>query len=499
MKSIIIILISLQIVFGKTIFKRQATTCNTAIDLTRVAGTCNQFHRCFASGYYAIVTCNPGYEFDPIAKKCRLDNEVECTVRGNECLDETDYTRVADDCRKYQRCINGYLSVETCQDGLVYNQATKSCDWPQNVEQCQYYYWGNECDDNVDFTRVANDCTKFYRCERGWLKTESCPENLVFDNVEKFCDWPEFVKGCEHTFWGNECDAKIDLTRVANDCTKFYRCDRGWLQTETCPDNLVFDNNAKVCNWPEQVPGCEYTFWGNECDAKTDLTRAVNDCTKFYRCDKGYLKTESCPENLVFDNIAKVCNNPEKVPGCEYTFWGNECDAKTDYTRLTNDCSKYYRCNKGYLSIETCPSGLYFDVNKKTCEWANSVACNNAPVQTKCTPDQDLVQVPNDCSKFYKCINGILSVESCPAGNFFDSQVKACYLAAYVSTCTSTPTPEPETKCFFYDDLTQVPGKCNQFYRCINGVLKTETCPTGFNFDRSLRACNVANQVYTCY
>ncbi|CAF0920285.1 unnamed protein product, partial [Brachionus calyciflorus] len=57
----------------------------------------------------------------------------------------------------------------------------------------------------------------------------------------------------------------------------------------------------------------------------------------------------------------------------------------------------------------------------------------------------------------------------------------------------------PVTSCYFYDDLTQVPGQCNKFNRCINGVLTTESCPVGFNFDRSLRACNVANQVYTCY
>ncbi|CAF0858235.1 unnamed protein product [Brachionus calyciflorus] len=151
MRSILILLISLQIVFGKTIHKREAIPCNTAIDLTRVAGTCNQFYRCFASGYFAIVTCNPGYEFDPIVKKCRLENEVECTACGNECLDEIDYTREADDCRKYQRCINGYYSVETCEEGLVFNDATKSCDWPENVEQCKYYYWDNECS-------ITNSC-----------------------------------------------------------------------------------------------------------------------------------------------------------------------------------------------------------------------------------------------------------------------------------------------------------------------------------------------------
>jgi len=370
--KILITLVAIQIVTGKTIHKRQV--CDTAIDLTRVAGSCTQFHRCFSSGYYAVVNCPSGYEFDTVSKSCRPDSEVVCVTRGNECADETDYTRVANDCRKFYRCINGYLSTETCQDGLVYNGPAKACDWPQNVA------------------------------------------------------------GCEYTYWGNECDANIDLTRTSNDCTKFYRCDRGWLKTEVCPDGLVFDNNAKVCNWPNLVQGCEYTFWGNECDANTDLTRTATDCTKYYRCDRGWLKTEVCPNGLYFDNVLKRC------------------------------------------------------------EWANQVSCGTVSA-AQCTADQDLTQVSGDCSRFNKCINGKLSTETCPNGYYFDRTIRACNVAFLVSCSTNVEAPKT---CNSYDDLTQVAGKCNLYYRCVNGVLTTESCDSGFNFDRALRACNIANQVYTC-
>jgi len=430
--KILITLVAIQIVTGKTIHKRQV--CDTAIDLTRVAGSCTQFHRCFSSGYYAVVNCPSGYEFDTVSKSCRPDSEVVCVTRGNECADETDYTRVANDCRKFYRCINGYLSTETCQDGLVYNGPAKACDWPQNVAGCEYTYWGNECDANIDLTRTSNDCTKFYRCDRGWLKTEVCPDGLVFDNNAKVCNWPNLVPGCEYTFWGNECDANIDLTRTATDCTKFHRCDRGWLKTEVCPDGLVFDNNAKVCNWPNLVQGCEYTFWGNECDANTDLTRTATDCTKYYRCDRGWLKTEVCPNGLYFDNVLKRC------------------------------------------------------------EWANQVSCGTVSA-AQCTADQDLTQVSGDCSRFNKCINGKLSTETCPNGYYFDRTIRACNVAFLVSCSTNVEAPKT---CNSYDDLTQVAGKCNLYYRCVNGVLTTESCDSGFNFDRALRACNIANQVYTC-
>lgn len=360
---ILIALIAVQKNDAKTIHKRQL--CDRALDLTRVAGSCTQFHRCFASGFQTIVTCPTGYEFDTVSKSCKSEALVDCVPRGNECLDSTDYTKVANDCKKFYRCINGFLSTETCQDGLVYNPLKKACDNPKNVAGCEYTYWGNECDSSVDLTRAYNDCTKFYRCERGWIKTEACPNGMAFDNTAKACKWASLVPGCERAYPGNECDASVNFTRVNNECTKFYRCDRGWLTTETCPDTLVFDTNTKTCILAKLVPGCERTYWGNECDVSIDLTRTPFDCTKFFRCDRGWIKTEQCP------------------------------------------------------------SGLFFDNNMRRCEWPNTVSCT--PVSTsQCLPDQDLTQVVGDCSKYYRCFNGKLTTETCSFGSYFDRTAKAC-------------------------------------------------------------------------
>ena len=164
-----------------------------------------------------------------------------------------------------------------------------------------------------------------------------------------------------------------------------------------------------------------------------DLTRDPNDCTKFRRCDRGYIVIMSCNDNLFFDNNLKVCNWPNQVSECQTNTWGNECDISQDLTRLENDCKRYYRCKNGYLTTEICPEGLAFDQDLKRCELESVVKC--PLLQTNCNNTVDLTQVPNDCSKYYICNNGVLDIESCPDGYFFDSSLRACNLASFVSTC----------------------------------------------------------------
>ncbi len=44
------------------------------------------------------------------------------------------------------------------------------------------------------------------------------------------------------------------------DCNKFCQCDWGVPIEMTCPPGLVFNpavNPGPVCDWPENVPGCE--------------------------------------------------------------------------------------------------------------------------------------------------------------------------------------------------------------------------------------------------
>ncbi len=47
--------------------------------------------------------------------------------------------------------------------------------------------------------------------------------------------------------------SNLDFTRLANDCSKFYRCSNDILYTFVCPPGLLFDESVKVCNYANLV------------------------------------------------------------------------------------------------------------------------------------------------------------------------------------------------------------------------------------------------------
>lgn len=108
-----------------------------------------------------------------------------------------------------------------------------------------------------------------------------------------------------------------------------------------------------------------------------------------------------------------------------------------------------------------------------------------------------MTQVPNDCKQFYRCANGKLSVQSCPAGTLFDNSLKVCNWADKVSCSTgsSNSIDSVSGTCLPSDDLTQIPGKCDAFYRCSNGIRYEQSCPAGTYFDNNLKVCNWPEKV----
>lgn len=63
-----------------------------------------------------------------------------------------------------------------------------------------------------------------------------------------------------------------------------------------------------------------------------------------------------------------------------------------------------------------------------------------------------MTPVDGDCTKFNRCTNGYLTVESCPDGLGFDGAMKVCNYLDQVAACSSqTPVDQVGTgKLFFY-------------------------------------------------
>lgn len=57
----------------------------------------------------------------------------------------------------------------------------------------------------------------------------------------------------------DEQDGHISYHPDKNDCKMYYMCEGERKHHMPCPANLVFNPNQNVCDWPENVEGCQET------------------------------------------------------------------------------------------------------------------------------------------------------------------------------------------------------------------------------------------------
>lgn len=56
----------------------------------------------------------------------------------------------------------------------------------------------SEEDGHISYHIDKADCTKYYMCEGERKHHMPCPAQLVFNDNENVCDWPERVERCQH-------------------------------------------------------------------------------------------------------------------------------------------------------------------------------------------------------------------------------------------------------------------------------------------------------------
>lgn len=91
-------------------------------------------------------------------------------------------------CTRYWTCWNGTVTEQFCIGGLLYNEKTHSCDWPENVEGCQKHPLCN--DDPNGNVPLGKSCNRYWQCQGGYPRLQRCPAMLVFDRNSLRCVVP---------------------------------------------------------------------------------------------------------------------------------------------------------------------------------------------------------------------------------------------------------------------------------------------------------------------
>ncbi|XP_035215647.1 protein obstructor-E-like [Stegodyphus dumicola] len=98
-------------------------------------------------------------------------------------------------CTRYWQCWNGTATIQQCPFSLLYNDIIHSCDWPDNVPDCQKH---PICKDQPNgHIPIDKSCGRFWLCVGGYPRLQRCPAGLAFSQTALRCELSQNVPGCE--------------------------------------------------------------------------------------------------------------------------------------------------------------------------------------------------------------------------------------------------------------------------------------------------------------
>uniref|UniRef100_A0A146LKW4 Putative chitinase 3 n=1 Tax=Lygus hesperus TaxID=30085 RepID=A0A146LKW4_LYGHE len=203
-----------------------------------------------------------------------------------------------------------------------------------------------------------------------------------------------------------------------------------------------------------------------KCPKKNGQFEDPVQCDKFYDCDEGVSTEKLCPDGLVFDPLNRKinkCDQPYNVDcGDRIELQPPKsthlCPRRNGYFADPDEtiCNVFYNCIEGEATKSTCPTGLHFDEYSGTCVWPDSAGrqnCGSEQDQQKladgftCPKAQTATQHgqtvahpvyahPEDCQKFYVCLNGVTPREQgCSTGEVYNEESQKCDAPENVPGC----------------------------------------------------------------
>jgi len=178
-------------------------------------------------------------------------------------------------------------------------------------------------------------CDQFFLCTNGTLTLETCENGLLFDGkgaVHNHCNYnwavdcgpkkfdptPISSPGCEYAFGIYPDSAECSTT--------YLKCAFGEPSQHHCDDGLAYDERIHGCNWPDQLlPHCNpEAVVGFKCPAKVDSSSPSARFWPFPRyaipgdqhhlitCVDGHPRLISCGEGSLFNEHSLTCEELKK-------------------------------------------------------------------------------------------------------------------------------------------------------------------------------------------
>lgn len=168
------------------------------------------------------------------------------------------------------------------------------------------------------------------------------------------------------------------------DCSKFYSCFVAITYFLSCPPGLVFNGVYKVCDWPNNVDCGRRKVTGQDSFDLTSTSKPTPSPTSTTLAPSlGVSESSPVPANVK----AAEAITPENAVWTLAPPLTTFCEGKLDdlYADPEN-CSKFYQCIDEVSYQFTCYKDLMYNPLLKNCDWEWNVNCTT---QTEDVPDQN--------------------------------------------------------------------------------------------------------------
>ncbi|XP_063547792.1 protein obstructor-E [Cydia strobilella] len=198
-----------------------------------------------------------------------------------------------------------------------------------------------ECPEHYGVQAYAHPelCDQFFLCTNGTLTVETCENGLLFDGkgaVHNHCNY-HWAVDCGNRkadlvpYSSPGCEFQFGIYPDSEECsTSYVKCAYGIPEQEPCTPGLVYDHRTHGCNWPDLLqPFCNpEAVIGFKCPTKVPANTqsakfwpfprfpVPGDCHHLITCVEGQPRLITCEEGKVFDDQNLTCEDPELVPHC---------------------------------------------------------------------------------------------------------------------------------------------------------------------------------------
>jgi len=187
-------------------FLQGRDACQSGAKSVAHEDACDLYYECY-EGQGFLTSCPNGLVYGGEGRfgligNCDYPHNVNC--QGREKRNPPEGTEHCDwlygifghetSCTRYWTCWNGTATEQFCIGGLLYNEETHACDWPQNVAGCQKHpLCKDDANGNVP---LGKSCNRYWACQGGYPRLQRCPAMLVFDKNRRRCVTPP-TEDCE--------------------------------------------------------------------------------------------------------------------------------------------------------------------------------------------------------------------------------------------------------------------------------------------------------------